>query len=379
MNQLPVDRLYHPGVVVRDARATARNYAEIFGVNTWSVAHCGPGHLGQGTTHGVPAEHSFTYAFGFHEPSGLLFQLIEPRAGDASTYQQFLATRGEGVHNLCTTIVTPEVFAELREWFASKGIGVAQTDTVDDAIEWHFFDTRAALGGFYVMVVVVLRDDWMAAVQHDEQWDFSGEVSRPEGVGPVPLARVPGMHFGVVVADVVAAISRYSELLGFGEVSFFEAGTADAAPRARRPMVTLANATYHGVPVEHRILSSLTPIADFGLEVLQVTVPPIHYKEDFYDLVGEGIHHFYASELSSDDEWRALDDWMRSIGVPMVQSGQMNCGHAQGLGEYFYWDTRDKLGGFVLEVIVAREGFWESFADTEPTFKIDFSARRLAG
>jgi hypothetical protein len=372
IEQLPVDRLYHPGIVVRDAKATARNYAEILGIEKWSVTHCGPERLGTATTHGLPASHSFTYAFGLHEESGLLFQLIEPAQGDASTFNEFLATRGEGVHNLCTTVVTQDVFGQLSELFASKGVSIGQSDTIAGVLEWHFFDTRVLLGGFYVMVVVPLVDDWLSAVPVDEQWDFTGEITRPEGVGPVPLARVDGMHFGVVVSDVVSSMRRYADLIGLGEVGFFEIGTPDAAPKAREPMVTLANATYNGKPVEHRMLSTLTPIADFGLEILQVTVPPIHYKEDFFDIVGEGIHHFYATELNSDDEWAALDGWMQSIGVPMVQSGQMNCGAARGLGEYFYWDTRERLGGYVLEVVLAREGFWDSFATAVPTFVLDF-------
>ena len=52
----------------------------------------------------------------------------------------------------------------------------------------------------------------------------------------------------------------------------------------------------------------------------------------------------------------------------------MNCGAAQGLGEYFYLDTAAHLGGFVLEVIIARQGFWESFAVAEPTFTVHYAA-----
>ena len=375
VQHLPVDRLYHPGIVVRDARATAQNYADILGVTQWSVVHCGPQHLSATSSHGVEATHSFTYAFGLHEESGILFQLIEPGVGDASTFNEFLATRGEGVHNLCTTVLTPEVFGQLRALFAAKDIEVGQSDTIADAIEWHFFDTRKVLGGFYIMVVVPLVDDWVAALPTDERWDFSAEVRRPDGVGPVPLARVPGLHFGVVVSDVVAAMGRYADLLGLGEITFFEIGTPDASPKARAPMVTLNNATYQGKPVEHRLLSTLTAVADFGFEVLQVTVPPIHYKEDFFDIVGEGIHHFYATELHSDAQFAGLNSWMASLGIPMVQSGEMDCGTAHGLGEYFYWDTRDHLGGFVLEIIVSRDGFWESFADAVPTFRIDFSRK----
>jgi len=371
---LSVERLYHTGVVVRNARDTARNYADLFGVTQWKVFHCGPKRLGETLSHGLRVNHSFTCAYGVHAGTGIAFQLIEPHGGDASTFNEFLATRGEGIHHICTTSVSPDTFIRLKDWFASKGVKVGQSDTIDGAIQWHLFDTRESLGGFYLMVLVPLVDDWASVAEPDEAWDLSDEVRRPEGVHPIPLARVDGMHLGVVVKDVVASMRRYADLLGLPEVSFFEVGTPNAAPRACAPMVTLGRATYQGAPVEHRILTSLTPVADFALEVLQVTVPPIHYKEDFFDRVGEGIHHFYATELSGDAEFEILDRWLKDIGVRVVQSGEMNCGAAQGLGEYFYLDTAAHLGGFVLEVIIARQGFWESFAVAEPTFTVHYAA-----
>ena len=372
---LPLDRLHHPGVVVHDARATARNYAEIMGINQWNVVHCGPDHLSNETTYGLRARHSYTCAYGRHEPSGLTFQLIQPHVGDSSTYSEFIGTRGPGIHNLCTSVVSRETFTQVQAWFSSFGIEVGQSATIDDAVDWYLFDTRRALGGFQIMVIVPRVDRWADALKVDEVWDFSDEVSRPDGVGPVPVARVLNLHFGVVVHDVVERMRRYARIFGLGEIPFFDIGTADAAPRSKRPTVALGNATYHGKPVAHRMFNSLTSVSDFGFEVIQTTVPPIHYKEDFLDVVGEGIHHFYPTELHSDREWNELNAWMGSIGIPEVQSGDMNCGQASGLGTYHYWDTRERLGGYVLEVVVARPGFWESFADAQPLMTLDFSAQ----
>ena len=82
-----------------------------------------------------------------------MFQLIEPHGGDASTFNEFLATRGEGIHHICTTSVSPDTFTRLKVWFASKGVKVGQSDTIDGAVQWHLFDTRESLGGFYLMVL----------------------------------------------------------------------------------------------------------------------------------------------------------------------------------------------------------------------------------
>jgi hypothetical protein len=38
-NKIPVDTLYHTNVVTKDAKATARHYAEFYGINRWRVVH----------------------------------------------------------------------------------------------------------------------------------------------------------------------------------------------------------------------------------------------------------------------------------------------------------------------------------------------------
>ena len=80
-------------------------YAELLGITTWKVMHCGPAHVTNSTTYGSANPHLFSSAFGVHEESGLVFQLIQPRASDGSTYAEFLATRGEGLHSVCTISV----------------------------------------------------------------------------------------------------------------------------------------------------------------------------------------------------------------------------------------------------------------------------------
>ena len=88
--------------------------------------------------------------------------------------------------------------------------------------------------------------------------------------------------------------------------------------------------------------------------------------------VGEGIHHVLVRRDLSDAEWAALRSWMESQRIGIVMSGRVRYGAA----EFFYFDTRAALGGYLLEVIVLHE-----LASPPPTsgtlarFDLDFSTK----
>jgi len=106
-NKIPVDTLYHASVVVRDARAAARNYAEFYGIHRWKVVHHTDERLKNTTVHGrkrtappaldlagnmpIPGAYTFTTATGRNE-NGVEFELVQPTLG-LSTFEEFLVTR----------------------------------------------------------------------------------------------------------------------------------------------------------------------------------------------------------------------------------------------------------------------------------------------
>jgi hypothetical protein len=55
---VPVDRLHHVDLVVRDLRVVARNCAEILGLASWGVRHW----CGQGAAFGLQAELGYSTA-----------------------------------------------------------------------------------------------------------------------------------------------------------------------------------------------------------------------------------------------------------------------------------------------------------------------------
>ncbi|MCL6632878.1 MAG: VOC family protein [Alicyclobacillus herbarius] len=89
------------GIIVRDIEATAKAYAEFFGVETpaWQLTD-GPDKA-HTAYQGRPTEARAKLAF-FHMGS-VDIELIEP-VGGPSTWQEFLDTHGEGVHHIAFVI-----------------------------------------------------------------------------------------------------------------------------------------------------------------------------------------------------------------------------------------------------------------------------------
>jgi hypothetical protein len=378
-NKIPVDTLYHASVVVRDARAAAHNYTEFYGIPRWKVVHHTEERLKNTTVHGrkrtappalelagnnpIPGAYTFTTATGRNE-NGVEFELVQPTLG-LSTFEEFLVTRGEGIHSVLVAVVEPGDFPALRTWLASEGVPVGQSFTVDDAADYYYFDTRKTLGGFYVQVVVPRVANWEAAIKADEEWDFSGEVERPAGVDAVQ--RVLGLtHFGVVVPDVVERVETFARLF---DVPVWRGMHWHTEPG------WLEDTTNNGQPVNHGYFTGRADVGTnrsgvhFGFEVIQPTYGPSHYKEDFLQVLGAGIHHVdLATAMEEWSEWDAVNRWLDAMGAPTCMSGWLRNHSAL----FHYQDTRRKLG-YVTEIHPPREpgkgGRWA------PDYWYDFSAK----
>jgi Glyoxalase/Bleomycin resistance protein/Dioxygenase superfamily len=335
MTSIPVQRLHHANVVVNDARATAQNYARLLGISRWEVRHWTPQRLVGSQAYGYSTEFGYTAATG-RNTNGVTFRLVQPTHG-FSTFTEYLITRGEGVHSLCTTTLAASELESLLSRFEHEhGLTVAQGTHEVDGHATVLFDTREALGGFFVEV------DTSSAtpVAADEIWDFSEDNQRPDGVGW--LAQLPRVgHFGVAVSRLTDRLPAYARLL---DVSRWNGVHFHNTPDG------LEHATIDGAVVDNAWLLAITDVADFGLELLQGTREPTDYQRTI-QRIGEGIHHVLVRRGATDAEWSAIRDWMSSMQIGVVMSGRVR----RGAGEFFYLDTRAALGGYLLEVIVARE------------------------
>jgi len=353
-----VDTLYYPTIVTRDAKNLARNHALLYGVDRWKVSHLSPARLTntslRGRGRGIPpklellghnraaGEFGFVSAIGTNGDGTLTFQIVQP-AGGLSTFEHFLITRGTGVHGMFMSVVSQEEFLVLKQALSAEGIPVAQSFTVDGAADFYYFDTREALGGFYVQVVVPRSSDWQNEIAVDEIWDFSNEYERPTAA--LPASKTSALpHFGVVVHDVERSVGAFARL--FGQPLW-------RVMNWRTEAGSLEDTTNKGIAVNHAYLAARGDIGKsragigFGFEVIQPTFGPSHYKEDFLQVLGPGIHHIDTHFPVSDwDEWDALNRWMANeFSAPTCMSGWL-----RGRSALFqYQDTREKLG-YVIEV-----------------------------
>jgi hypothetical protein len=310
---IPVDRLHHLNVVARDLRATARGCSLVYGIRRWQVAHAPP-YL-YATATGTTAE-------------GVTLRLVQPTGG-RSTYSEFLAGRGEGVHGLCLTVLDEAALRDLSGRLRAAGVAICQEEAAGAGARRHHVDTRGALG-FDLEVVV----PGAAPAPVDEEWDLPEAARRPNGVPAI--GRV--WHVGVAVerlGDSIAAHERLLGLSGWRRVDF------------RPEPGSLERSTLDGRPVRHAFSLARAVRAGVELELIQPTVEPTHYRRELLDRVGEGIHHLLVLPALPEDEWVPLRAWMASIGAPVVMSGLVRSGAA----EFFYLDTRRLVGGHLLEVI----------------------------
>ncbi len=90
---IPVEKLHHANVVVSDAKATARNYPQLLGIDEWRVVHHAPERLAGAHAFGAVTPFVYIAATGANA-QGVTFRLIQTHARCLSTFREFLLTAG---------------------------------------------------------------------------------------------------------------------------------------------------------------------------------------------------------------------------------------------------------------------------------------------
>jgi hypothetical protein len=360
--KIPVDTLYYATIVTKDAKALAREHSRFYDIPDWKVVHHTPARLSntrfRGRSRGAPpamgfegrnpapGEFAFTTATGTSRNGGVTFQIVQPTDG-LSTFEAFLVTRGTGIHSVFMSVMQPADFARMTAWLRQQGIGIAQSFTIDDAADFHYLDTREALGGFYVQIVVPRVADWESAINTDETWDFDAEIDRPDAAKlPALTTGIP--HFGVIVHDVEKHTENFARL--FGQSLW-------RGMHWRTEAGSLEDTTCNGEKVTHAYFTGRgdigkTPLGvPFGFEIVQPTFGPSHYKEQFLQVLGPGIHHVDLNfPVETWQEWEALNAWLaRDFDAPTCMSGWLRNKAAL----FQYQDTYNRLG-YVTEIHAPR-------------------------
>lgn len=380
MNKIPLDTLQYVTVVVNDAEAMAKNYTDFFGIERWQVADITPARLQQQTIRGrvpttpppfdlngeppIPGAYGFRSALGTTPNGNITFQLVQPTSG-LSTFEEFLVTRGQGVHSIFATVMQRGPFEEMRRWLAGENVPVAQSFRLGNA-EYVYFDMRKTLANFYVQVVVADGDDWQKSLPVDTEWNFSGRNERPPNVNAAVNA-LGITHFGVVVDNLSERLPNFAKLFGHAVWRGMHWRTAPGS---------LEDTTNNGKPVTHGYFTGRADLGTnrsglpFGFEVIQPTMGPSHYKEDYLQLLGPGIHHVDVRVPMADwEEWERNIGWLGSgFDAPTCMSGWLRNHSAL----FHYQDTRKRLG-FVTELSAPRRAPGPP-KGWQPDYWYDFSA-----
>lgn len=356
---IPVDTIHHVTIVTRDAHATAREHSRFFGIPSWSVTDWRPERMTRTSIYGrgrstanmdagfsrrtaSPGEFGFLSARGTVPSTGLSFEIVQPTAG-LSSFEHFLVTRGQGVHSICLSEVSPEQAAALRAFLADKGVPLALGYAINDEADFLYFDTRRQLGGFYLQIIVAHRPDWRDRMDADAVWDFTADLS--DDPGALAVRRTKGIaHFGIVVDDVEETMRHY--------VALFDAPIWRAMNWRTSPWL-LEDSQCNGQPVDHSFFAVRADVGrnplgvSVGFELLQPLEGPSHYKEDFLQRIGPGIHHLdLAFPYESWEEWHAFTRWcVEDADAPCCMSGWL-----RGRSHLYHYHDAQRTLGYVVEV-----------------------------
>jgi hypothetical protein len=345
-------------VVVTDLDRAMLNYGLVLGIDRWAVFDNGDRATGL-TVDGLRSSGRWRTATGTTPSGAVTFELVEPLDG-LSMAQLFRAGHGEGIMALNFAAGSQAELDEVTESFAANSAGVAQRLVLDETESRVTFDTRDLLGGYLVSYRAPLAEGAVAERVPDREHDVSGDYTRPPGV---PALAVPKLHHvGIVTRDAMSAVRRHATVFDIDRWNFI-----NWRPEPGR----LEGPYYRGNPVEHEYLTGRAfNFQGFGFELIQPTFGPSHYKDDHLERVGEGIHHLLIAFPGDEQEWAETIDWLASVNVPLVMGSEMR----GGSGRFYYLESREMLGGWVIEASFPRAG--RPVTGPINDFSIDFAEQK---
>ncbi|RIV39207.1 carboxymuconolactone decarboxylase family protein [Micromonospora radicis] len=338
--------LWRLRVVVRDVRAAAMEHARLLGFTHWRVARL-DGRTVRTTMHGRACDGEILVARSTHD--GVVIELVEPVSG-ATSFQQQLATRGPGVHDICVLDADVETTGAAVDRLRGYGVALRQTMELDGA-RMHWLDTRGQIGGYQLSLGA--QSIWDERVNAEEHWDLTG-LADPR----LAYAEAPVAHLGVVVRDLEAATRAYAAIFGQGEWPVLEFDSR---------LGSLTDARYEGRAVPEAFVSSSAAVGgrreaqligggaagvkpatpDLRVEVIQPVNGPSRYREGFLRQRGEGVHHLYFGPVADQAGWVRLESALAERGVDRVTYGRA----FDETVEYAYFATLERLG-YDLEVFL---------------------------
>lgn len=336
------------GVIVKDLDARIADYERLYGITEWERGEFAPEDAVAFGRRTEKTPGTWRSAIGTTTPrdgeegpggrpaTGLTFELIEPTGGE-TPFNHFRLTKGEGIAFIQVASDAADTDA-VNKHFADLGIEQAYSATVDGT-QRVFFDTRKALGGFYVEMVPAA----------EERQTDSGNVK-----APMPLQ---GMyHFGVLVHDVLEVLPNYRDIFG---INPFDMKTWE------KEHGRLDDPYYRGEKRPTGYFTAQGTAGDFGFEIIEINYGDCHYNREFFDDRGPGIHHYFGWMTKDDAEWDKVVKEMTDAGHGLCMGSTLRAKAA----EFGYFDTFEALGGYLIEIVIRRETPDPKFG---PDYVIDY-------
>jgi catechol 2,3-dioxygenase-like lactoylglutathione lyase family enzyme len=307
---LPVTAIARVGVLTRDCRAAAAEYARFFGINDWRLADCA-GRTADGR------EYAHRQAVGY--ANGVGFELIEPKSG---LWADELARCGEGPSHV---VIPVSDWPALDQAQAGAGLASA-AEHAEHGGRRRLLDSRGPLGGLGLVFA-----DADALIPPGEPLHLPGDAI-------LPVQKL--YQVSVMVRDLDAAKERFRTLLGV------EAWVDIGIDSAQMP-----GCTYYGKPVEHTARLSIGRRGAACFELVEPLSGPTVYR-DALDRRGEAPHHIMVTLAPPQDFERAAQE-LAGRGIVVGQSASI-----PGLMAFAYFDGGQPLAGLFVEVIQPLADNW---------------------
>ena len=333
---LPADGLHRLGVIVKDYSASIEEFSRFFGIEHWDIHRIDERRLSNALFRGQPVVHSYISAIGSKD--GVALELVQPLSGD-SVFAEFLKHCGEGMHHLLTNVCPAAQFEPIRAQLETNGVRVAQSGSIDDALDYYFLDTREMLAGPLIQVLCPRQGATPIALKPDEIVRFDEKITK---WNRLPIQKI--YHACIVTKGRREQVrDSLRELLGIEKWFDF----------ANESGVSAVDTTLYGKPCKIAFNLSLGRRNTLCVEVVEEVYGRSIYTE-FLEQRGEGLQHLMVS-ICSEQAFQELRDWLDSQKMPLVMGGHAA---SRDFCYYGYLDTRSRLAGITMEFLCPAGKDW---------------------
>jgi catechol 2,3-dioxygenase-like lactoylglutathione lyase family enzyme len=294
------------GLVVSDVAATARRYAQLFGVASWCFYDF---ELGRGDE---------VIRVGSARIGRLDLELVQPLAGEGS-HSRFRAAHGSGIHHVSFGPV--DDCDGLVERFAAKGVEIDMQAGLGNGSRFTYLDTQEAVATRFELVDPGTRAP--------TPW---GRFEA-DSAGASDLSGRELVQLGIVVDDVERVAASYSELLGVADWNFVEFEMPDDWP-----------GIFQGMPAPGARAHIKAALADHGALQIELLEPVSGTSThmDFLRRHGPGIHHLSFGAIEDHD---AVLEALQGQGIVVEMGGPLGPGI-----RFSYLQTQESLGT-IFEIV----------------------------